>query len=113
MASFNTIVHPSTKKAHSLSSAEGMKIMYRYISLLDGSHVFNEDDAPNQAGGGSVDAATTACATDVTAPTPCAMEGVDLSRYRTPCLHVASAKNGGGMRHRRKTRRSKKNVSRK
>ena len=99
---FDTIIHPQTKASYKITSPEGMNIIHTYMSVLDGSYVFNSDLM--QVGGGSDPNCT--APTDPPASAQCDLGSVDLQRYRTPCVDIAS-KKGGASRY-QKTRRSKK-----
>ena len=96
MTFFHTIIHPETKVEYDLATYEGMQILHNYMSVMDGSYVFNNELI--QSGGG--DEFSHGAAGN------CNLEQVDIQEYRTPCVHVGS-KKGGKLRH-QKTRRSKK-----
>ncbi len=97
MTFFFNIIHPETKVEYALSSHEGMQILHNYMSVMDGSHVFNNELTQSGGGGGEVSNATS-----------CNLEQLVIQEYRTPCVHVGS-KKGGKLRY-QKTRRSKKNM---
>ena len=98
MTIFHTIIHPQTKVEYDLASQEGMQILHNYMSVMDGSYVFNNELI--QSGGGEFSQGGT--------ESNCNLGQVDIQEYRTPCVHIGS-KKGGKLRH-QKTRRSKKNM---
>jgi hypothetical protein len=97
MTFFHTIVHPETKVEYDISSDEGMQILHNYMSVMDGSYVFNNELI--QSGGGELSPGEAA---------DCNLEQMNIQEYRTPCVNISSKK--GGKLRQQKTRRSKKNM---